>query len=120
MPASSKAFEATWLRQELDESNRKAGRLDEALQERDHAKAQVEVEKQVAVHARYQLDEEYAALVKLQGEVAHLQKCPYRPWPKGHKCSTSWRRLRAIAEENHEGGIPGPYWIKTEVAIALT
>ncbi|ONK76804.1 uncharacterized protein A4U43_C02F10 [Asparagus officinalis] len=33
------------LRRELDESNKKARRLDEALQDRDHAKVQVEAEK---------------------------------------------------------------------------
>ncbi|ONK68228.1 uncharacterized protein A4U43_C05F9030 [Asparagus officinalis] len=43
------------LRRELDESSRKARRLDEALQERDRAKVQVEEEKQTALHTKRQV-----------------------------------------------------------------
>ncbi|ONK74905.1 uncharacterized protein A4U43_C03F11320 [Asparagus officinalis] len=71
---SPRASEVDKIRRELDESNRKAMRLDEALQERDHAMVQVKAEKQVAVHAKRQLDEDHAALVKLQEEVTRLQE----------------------------------------------
>ncbi|ONK60853.1 uncharacterized protein A4U43_C08F23400 [Asparagus officinalis] len=53
---------------ELDESNIKARRLDEALQERDHTKVKVEAKRQATVHTKRQLDEENATLIKLQGE----------------------------------------------------
>ncbi|ONK64239.1 uncharacterized protein A4U43_C07F23570 [Asparagus officinalis] len=49
-------------------SNKKARRLDETLQEKDRAMVQVEAEKQAALHAKGQLEEEHATLVKLQGE----------------------------------------------------
>ncbi|ONK69790.1 uncharacterized protein A4U43_C05F26760 [Asparagus officinalis] len=44
-PLPSRASEVNELRRGLDESSKKARRLDEALQERDHAKVQVEAEK---------------------------------------------------------------------------
>ncbi|ONK75186.1 uncharacterized protein A4U43_C03F14260 [Asparagus officinalis] len=50
---ASRASEIDKLRRELDESNGKGRRLDKTLQERDHAKAQVEVEKQAVVHAKH-------------------------------------------------------------------
>ncbi|ONK76442.1 uncharacterized protein A4U43_C03F27930 [Asparagus officinalis] len=67
-----RASEVDKLRRELEESNRKARRLDKPLWERDRAMVQVKVEKQAAMHARRQMDEENAELVKLQGEVARL------------------------------------------------
>ncbi|ONK67306.1 uncharacterized protein A4U43_C06F18780 [Asparagus officinalis] len=68
------ASEVDRLKQELEESQRKARRLGEALEERDYAKTHVEIKKKTAVYVRHQMDKEHAALVKLLGEVAHLHK----------------------------------------------
>ncbi|ONK74369.1 uncharacterized protein A4U43_C03F5520 [Asparagus officinalis] len=60
------------LTRELQESERKARRIEEALQERDRDVALAEMEKDGAVYARRRLDKEHEELVKLQGEFAHL------------------------------------------------
>ncbi|ONK80100.1 uncharacterized protein A4U43_C01F13890 [Asparagus officinalis] len=62
-----RASEVDKLRRELKESNKKARRLDEALWKRDHTMVQVKAEKQATMHAKRQMDEEHATLVKLQG-----------------------------------------------------
>ncbi|ONK78301.1 uncharacterized protein A4U43_C02F16870 [Asparagus officinalis] len=64
--------EVDMLRQEQEERNKKARRLDEPLQERDHARVQDKAEKQAVMLTKFQMDEEHAALAKLQGEIAHL------------------------------------------------
>ncbi|ONK66988.1 uncharacterized protein A4U43_C06F14300 [Asparagus officinalis] len=60
-----RTFEVDGIRRDLEESNRKVKRLDEALRERDHTIAQVEVKKKAAMNTRCQMDEEYAELVKI-------------------------------------------------------
>ncbi|ONK75590.1 uncharacterized protein A4U43_C03F18500 [Asparagus officinalis] len=52
--AAPDASEVDRLRLELEESENKDRRMEEALQEMDHAIALVEMEKEVATHARFE------------------------------------------------------------------
>ncbi|ONK68380.1 uncharacterized protein A4U43_C05F10820 [Asparagus officinalis] len=47
-----RTFEIDTLKRELDKNNRKDGRLDEALRERDYAMLQVKAEKQEAMEVK--------------------------------------------------------------------
>ncbi|ONK64104.1 uncharacterized protein A4U43_C07F22120 [Asparagus officinalis] len=59
------AFEVNELMRELEESKKKARRLEKDLRERDRTMVLVDMEKDAATHARCQLDEEHASLAKL-------------------------------------------------------
>ncbi|ONK60768.1 uncharacterized protein A4U43_C08F22410 [Asparagus officinalis] len=61
-------LEVDRLKQQLEESKKRAKKIEEVLQERGCAEVLAKSEKEVAVYVRRWLDEEHATLVKLQEE----------------------------------------------------
>ncbi|ONK81108.1 uncharacterized protein A4U43_C01F25390 [Asparagus officinalis] len=82
------AFEVDGLRRELEESKRKARRLEEALWEMDHAMVLVEIEKEAAVHVIRQLDS--CSARQASGEVHSL---------RGVAPAVEVAKVRALVEE---------------------